>query len=209
WQGAMVVTGGQDIPPGMVSGISLAGGKFTSTTIFLPAMEMGSNEQKLKLCDYYKVDHSTPIVELQKMVASSVAQIVAGNGDEATRTFLQDNNLVKFNGDYTAPIQGIVLLGGANGERLYYPRSIDEPMLQTILSLKQKAVVCETSYVKYSYMKVLQKFDISTIDDVDLSPGQVALIRSIEGETGDYGIKKTASKFMPSLPVEYIGGASQ
>ena len=58
-----------------------------------------------------------------------------------------------------------------------------------------------------SYMTSYQEFDLSTIDNIDLTPGQISLIRALEGETGDYGIKSTANKFMPSLPAEYLRGA--
>ncbi len=53
-------------------------------------------------------------------------------------------------------------------------------------------------------MEEYQKDKISTIDNVDLSPGQISLVYAMEGEPGDYGIKVTAKKFMPSLPVESV-----
>ncbi|HZJ84339.1 MAG TPA: copper transporter, partial [Syntrophomonadaceae bacterium] len=56
-----------------------------------------------------------------------------------------------------------------------------------------------------SYIGHYQNYNITTIDNVDLSPGQISLILAMEGEPGHYGIKDTAQKFMPSLPVQSIG----
>lgn len=67
----------------------------------------------------------------------------------------------------------------------------------------------ESSQTSFSYMEEYQKNNISTVDNIDLSLGQIALIYAMEGEPGNYGIKPTAKRFMPSVPVEAIGGQSR
>ncbi|MGE5405060.1 MAG: copper transporter [Candidatus Saccharibacteria bacterium] len=205
---ALIVTGGQEIPAGMLSSLSQAGARVTSTTTVLPAIDLANQELKIKMCDFYKVDHNTPAEELRKLAAVTLAETLLKGGTEQAR-FLRDNDLVSFNGQYGSPVRAIIIVGGSDNDRFNYPAEVDESIIQTFISAKQKVYGCEITKVKYSYMNYFQKYDISTVDDIDMTPGQVALIRSIEGEVGDYGVKSTASKFMPSLPADFLGGPTQ
>lgn len=207
YQVAIVVTGGQEIPAGVLNSLSLAGARVISNSVFLPAINLNDQRLKLKVCDYYQLDHNTSLDDLRKHVALSVAGIVVEGKDEKTRTFLQENNLVKFNGEYGGRLQGVLLIGGAKDKVFYHPDSIDAWIIQSLQNFDQRIVACESSQVNQSFMRSYQEFDISTVDDIDLTPGLVAMVRALEGETGDYGIKETASKFMPSLPAEFLEGA--
>jgi len=203
---AVIVTGGQEIPAGMVNSLSLAGARIDSTTVVLPAIKLSDSRLTIKVCDFYQLDHSTPPDELRKMVALSLAGIVVNGGDIKTKGFLQANNLVKFNGQYGGILDGVIIIGGAQDISYYYPESVDGWVIRSLQNYNQTILACETSRVKMSYMPTFQKFELSTVDNIDLTPGQISLIRALEGETGDYGIKSTAKKFMPSLPAEYLRG---
>lgn len=203
---AIIVTGGQEIPAGMLNSLSLAGARVDSTTVILPGIQLRDSSLLIKVCDFYKLDHSTPPDELRKMLALSAAGIVVNGGDTEVRDFLEDNNLVKFDGDYGGVLDEVILFGGAEDESYYYPNSVDAWLIRSLQNYNKSILGCETSRAKMSYMSTYQEFDMSTVDNIDLTPGQISLIRAIEGETGDYGIKATAKKFMPSLPAEYLRG---
>jgi hypothetical protein len=204
---AVIITGGQGVSSGLVNTLSLAGASINSTTVMLPALKLDNAELNIKLCDYYKLDHNTPPDELRKMVALSVAGIISSGADKDAQSFLQDNGLIKLNGDYGGVLNGVIIIGGSQDPKFNYAENIDSWIIRSLLNSNQRVFGCETSRVTYSYMKTYQKFDISTVDDIDLTPGQVALVRAIEGEAGDYGVKSTAKRFMPSLPSEFLGGA--
>lgn len=206
---AIIVTGGQEIPAGMLSSLSLAGARVDSTTVVLPGIKLSDSRSLIKVCDFYKLDHSTPPDELRKMVALSAAGIVVNGGDTEVRDFLKDNNLVKFDGEYGGILDEVIMIGGAQDESHNYPESVDAWLIRSLQNYNKSILGCETSRVKKSYMSTYQEFDLSTIDDIDLTPGQISLIRAIEGETGDYGVKATAKKFMPSFPAEYLRGGSR
>ncbi|MGE5371538.1 MAG: copper transporter [Solirubrobacterales bacterium] len=203
---AVVVTGGQQIPAGMLNTLSLAGVKITSTTVILPAIVLDDPQLKIKLCDFYGISHDTATADLQRLVATSVANILLRDQSGPTRAFLQENDLVKFNGRYgpgsgmNQAVQGVVLIGGAVEETANNAENIDLPLIMNLKAASQKIFACEGSRVPISFMAKYQQLEITTIDDVDIAPGQVALVRAMEGETGHYGIKPTARKFMPSLP---------
>jgi len=57
----------------------------------------------------------------------------------------------------------------------------------------------ETSDVAYSYMKEYQKLKVSTVDNIDMIPGQLSLVMSVYGKPGNYGIKTTARQLMPDV----------
>ncbi|MGI6549207.1 MAG: copper transporter [Syntrophomonadales bacterium] len=206
---AIIVTGGQEIPAGMLNSLSLAGARVDSTTVVLPGIRLNDSGLLIRVCDYYQLDHSTPPDELRKMIALSAAGIVANGGDSEARTFLEDNNLVNFDGDYGGILDEVILIGGARDENLNYPASVDAWFIRSLQNYNKNILGCETSRVPISYMTTYQEFDISTIDDIDMTPGQIAMVRVLEGETGDYGVKSTAKKFMPSLPAEYLRGDFQ
>ncbi|MGE5390603.1 MAG: copper transporter, partial [Deltaproteobacteria bacterium] len=88
----------------------------------------------------------------------------------------------------------------------YYADSFDRGLISYLSSQGIKSFGVETSRVTYSSMENYQKEKISTVDDVDLSPGQVSLVLAMEGEVGNYGMKPTAQKFMPSLTLSAVGG---
>ena len=194
---AIIVTGGQEIPAGMLNSLSLAGARVDSTTVVLPGIRLNDSGLLIRVCDYYQLDHSTPPDELRKMIALSAAGIVANGGDSEARTFLEDNNLVNFDGDYGGILDEVILIGGARDENLNYPASVDAWFIRSLQNYNKNILGCETSRVPISYMTTYQEFDISTIDDIDMTPGQIAMVRVLEGETGDYGVKSTAKKFMP------------
>ena len=203
---AIIVTGGQEIPAGLLNSLSLAGARVDSTTVVLPGIQLSDSGLLIKVCDFYQLDHSTPPDELRKMVALSAAGIVVNGGDTEVHNFLEDNNLVKFDGDYGGVLDEVILIGGAQEESYNHPASMDAWLIRSMQNYNKSILGCETSRAQISYMPTYQEFDMSTIDDIDITPGQISLIRAIEGETGDYGVKATAKKFMPSLPAEYLRG---
>lgn len=48
-------------------------------------------------------------------------------------------------------------------------------------------------------MKEYQHNHISTVDNIDTVPGQMAMVLALNGQSGHYGIKSTAQKLLPDL----------
>lgn len=203
---AIVVTGGADIPSGLLNSLSLAGAKVTSTTVILPGMVMTDQRLKNKVCEFYDMEKEAAEEEVRGTIARTIGEVLLHQDDEAARKFLQENNLVKFNGEYAVELNAVLLLGGTNNVGNYFPETVDVPLIYYLTENEKEVYGVETSQVQHSYMQIYQRHKISTVDDIEIAPGQVALIRAIEGEAGDYGVKSTAKKFIPSLPAEYLEG---
>ncbi len=203
---AIIVTGGGEIPSGLVNSISLAGAQIVSTTVVLPSIKINDPKLSLEISEHYQMGTDAPLDDLRKRVALTTAGVVLNSGDLEDREFLENANLVKFNGGYEGVVNGVIIVGGAEDEASYYPEAIDAWIIRSLHNAGKNVFACETSRSKLSYMSVYQSLDVSTVDDIDLTLGQLSMIRVIEGEAGDYGIKATAKKSMPSLPAEFLQG---
>lgn len=206
---AVVVTGGSDIPAGMLNSLSIAGASVVSKTVVLGEVGLKNADLRSKLIDYYKLDPGSEPDAIRYQLATSVASIISNQVDPALVSFLQDNGLVKFSGANTIPVQAVIIIGGAQDINMSYAASFDQGLITYLMNKNIKVLGVEQSQAAFSYMEEYIKNGISTVDNIDLSPGQIALIIAIEGEPGNYGTKPTAKRFMPTLPVESIGAASQ
>ncbi|MGI5921338.1 MAG: copper transporter [Syntrophomonadaceae bacterium] len=206
YQVAVVVTGSNDIPAAMLNAFSIAGANVVSKTVVLPNINMNDAGVRNKLIEFYNLDNKVSRDLLRKKVAASVVGAITNQGDPDTIKHLQENGLIKFSGSFNIPINGVVIVGGSEDLTTYFPDSFDQSLIDNLTALGIKVYGTELSGVKYSYMAKYQQNNISTIDNINMGPGQISLILAIAGEPGDYGIKATAKKFMASLPVDYLGG---
>lgn len=206
YQVAVVITGSNDIPAGMLNTFSIAGANVVSKTVVLPNINMNDTAVRNKLLELYNLDPKSSRNTMRNKVAASVVDAIANQGDPNVIKYLQDNGLVKFIGAYNVPVNGVVIVGGSKDLTVYFPDSFDQGLIDNLANFNIKVYGTEDSGVKYSYMAKYQQNNISTIDNINMGPGQISLILAMAGEPGNYGVKATAKKFMPSLPVDYPGG---
>ncbi|KUG04789.1 hypothetical protein ASZ90_017928 [hydrocarbon metagenome] len=200
---AVIVTGDSEIPAGMINAISMAGAQVVSKTVLLSNMKLEDEETSSRIKAYYGLSNSESKAAVRQNIADSVAQVILNKGEEGTIAFLQQNNLVKFSGANDIPLDGIIIVGGANNFSNCFVDDFDSRLISNFLHADAKVFGVEGVLVDYSYIGIFQEYNISTIDNIDKSPGQVSLILAMEGEAGNYGIKATAQKFMPTIPVDY------
>jgi len=206
YKAAVVVSGDSEVPAGMTNALSNSGVEVVSKIVLLSNMDLESPELRSRLINFYNLDSKISRDTLRHYVAVSVAAILSGIDEPGLVTFLEQNNLIKFSGNHNTPPNGVILLGGANNLNSYFAESFDQGLVSYFNENDIKVYGVEQSQVAYSYMSVYQNNNISTVDNIDLSPGQISLILAMEGEAGHYGMKPTAKKFMPSLPMDNLGG---
>ncbi len=200
---AVIVTGDSEIPAGMINAISMAGAQVVSKTVLLSNMKLEDEEIGSRMKDYYGLSNSESKAVVRQHIADTVAQVIMNKGEEGTIAFLQQNNMIKFSGANNIPLDGIIIVGGANNFSNCFVDDFDSRLINNFLNAHEKVFGVEGVQVNYSYIGIYQEHNISTIDNIDKSPGQVSLILAMEGEAGNYGIKATAQKFMPTIPVDY------
>ncbi|HZK87082.1 MAG TPA: copper transporter, partial [Syntrophomonas sp.] len=139
---------------------------------------------------------------LRQKVAESLSLLIQNKADPALSSFLSENKLIKISYSNNNPVDTVILIGGSDTLGQSFPEGFDSTLIKTLLQEGKQVIGVESSNVKLSYMKSYQKFNISTVDNIDLSLGQISLVLAMAGEPGNYGTKSNATKFMPSLPVE-------
>lgn len=199
---AIVITGDTELPAGMVNALSIAGAQVVSKTVLLSNMQLYDETAK-KVAEFYGLEENAGRGEMRQVIAQSVARVILNQGDSAVIEFLQQNGLVKFSGANDIPVDGVILVGGTNSFENFFASDFDQNLILGLSGAELRVFGVEGVNVNYSYMGIYQENNISTIDNIDRSPGQVSLVLAMEGESGDYGVKPTAKKFMPTIPVKY------
>ncbi len=200
---SIVVTGGQEIPVSLLNTLSIAGANVNTQTVVLNNINMKDAALRKRLIKFYGDQNDVTSDLLRQRVAASVGLLVTNQLDPAAKKFLEDNKLVKPNGDYTKPVDTVILIGGTNNQGSSFAETVDISLINTLSPLGKQVVGVESSKAKISYMEPYQKYSMTTVDNIDMSLGQISLVLAMAGDPGDYGIKPTATRFMPVLPVKF------
>ncbi|HZD61096.1 MAG TPA: copper transporter [Anaerolineae bacterium] len=96
----------------------------------------------------------------------------------------------------TSPINGAIIIGGT--ENGLDPTETDLPIVLQLKAAKVRVVGTETAGCKKSYMKSYQASGIPTVDNIDQPIGIVSVVFALVGADGHYGVKKSATKLMPT-----------
>jgi Copper transport outer membrane protein, MctB len=76
---------------------------------------------------------------------------------------------------------------------------LESALLSGITATRTPAVGIETSEAEVSSVSFFQANDLSSVDDVDLTAGQLALVFGMLGAEGSFGVKSSADRLLPDL----------
>ena len=79
---------------------------------------------------------------------------------------------------------------------------LESALAQGITATRTPAVGIETSTVEPSSVSFFQANDLSSVDDVDLTAGQLAMVFAMLGAEGSFGLKGSADRLLPDLLTE-------
>jgi len=77
--------------------------------------------------------------------------------------------------------------------------TLESGLMSGITATRTPAVGVETSTADPSSISFFQGNDLSSVDDVELTAGQVALVFSMLGAEGSFGVKGSADRLLPDL----------
>jgi hypothetical protein len=77
--------------------------------------------------------------------------------------------------------------------------TLESGLMSGITATRTPAVGVETSTAESSSISFFQANDLSSVDDVEMTAGQVALVFSMLGAEGSFGIKGSADRLLPDL----------
>ena len=76
---------------------------------------------------------------------------------------------------------------------------LESGLMSGITATRTPAVGVETSTTEPSSISFFQGNDLSSVDDVETTAGQVALVFSMLGAEGSFGVKSSADRLLPDL----------
>jgi hypothetical protein len=108
-------------------------------------------------------------------------------------------------------LQGVILVrapvGELDAEQTANLEALESGMVTGVAESGVTAVAIERSDVSESQVPFFEPFDVATVDNVDLTSGQVSLVFTLLGAEGSFGIKESADSLLPEL-LEPAGGAN-
>ncbi|HVD86169.1 MAG TPA: copper transporter [Solirubrobacterales bacterium] len=79
---------------------------------------------------------------------------------------------------------------------------LESALMSGITATRIPAVGVETSTADVSSISFFQSSDLSSVDDVELPAGQLAMVFAVLGAEGSFGIKGSADRLLPDLLTE-------
>ncbi|HRW13255.1 MAG TPA: copper transporter, partial [Syntrophomonas sp.] len=101
---AVIVSGNQAMPSGIINTLGLAGANLNSQAMVLENINMKDSILRSRLIDYFALEYNTTSDVLRQQVAQSLALQVNNRADPALNVFLEENKLVKMTYSNDQPI---------------------------------------------------------------------------------------------------------
>jgi len=134
--------------------------------------------------------------EICAQMARLLAQGIA-SGSRDTIIRLRSAGMITTYGDYTQPVRIVIVLGGGSTLEDNTPTLVDTPLIQTLQAQDIQIIGCEPENAVTSYIPSYQRLGVSTVDNIDRSPGYICLAYLLSGEQGHFGVKNTAERLLP------------
>ncbi|KAF1086515.1 hypothetical protein SPSYN_00234 [Sporotomaculum syntrophicum] len=182
-------------PPELTEVIKNAGGRVSSIT------SVNAIEDEKQVITTLQQELVWPVAtgdELYKRLGIEIANCLTTGENEAVTGYLVEKGLLKTNGEYGIPVDGLIIVGGSYSEEDRNMHA-DISLIDYYKELNIPVVGVEETDVISSSMKEYQHKHISTVDNIDTIPGQMAMVLALSGQPGHYGVKSTAQKLMPDL----------
>ncbi|WP_313756461.1 copper transporter [Tissierella sp.] len=193
----IIATNEDYITSGIGRDLELAGAKVMNVTT------LNNNiEDKVKLNDLYKeVDINIAKNPTEDIVSIITKSIITGAKNPIFQN-LEKEGFIEIIGNYEEPIDYLIICGGSFEDKSKRINQVDRVIVNVAKKHNLPILGVEKSNVNYSYMTGYKDLDISTVDNVDMIIGKVAMILAMEGMGGHYGIKDTSNGVIPYIHKE-------
>jgi len=193
---ALVETSSYGIPDDLIFALQSAGAKIQSiTTVLKDFQDKPDQEFLVGKMGVKKLNGN----ELSARIAGEIGRAIVAGDNMTFMKNLVETNMLKLTGEYGGALNAVIIVGGSRDSETLKTQTIDLSLIDYLLARKIPVYGVEETDVLYSCMKEYQKKRISTVDNIDTIPGQVALVLAMSGKPGNYGVKSTAQKIFPSL----------
>ncbi|MCL4514132.1 MAG: copper transporter [Firmicutes bacterium] len=174
-----------------------AGANVVSTTYFTQDLETLDQDRRQILAQSLGLAGAANNLpnELARGLAASIGRGVAS----PVMAYLRQHEIIQTSGDFQAPVDAVIVVGGGLDEKKQGWRSVDLPLIENLQKMGVSVIGVEPEAAKNSYIRPYKQKGLSTVDNIDMVPGQMALIYTLSaGKRGNFGVKDTARQLMPS-----------
>jgi hypothetical protein len=192
---AIIETNGYGFPENLVHTLQASGASVQSVITIINGLEIRDKSSLLTALSWPDMKDE----EIAPRLAAEIAKAAAEGDSNKVLAALVRLEMITTQGTYDAPLSDVVIVGGSVDQSMIKTGSIDIPVINYFQGRKINVFGVEQSGALYSYMEEYQKKRISTVDNIESVPGQVALVLAISGKPGHYGIKSTAQKLLPAV----------
>lgn len=139
-----------------------------------------------------------------QVLSAFTSEVVSGQ-ESVVLSSLQAHNLIRINQLAAGPLDTLILLGGTYEDKVDLAEQIDLILAKEAKGQGVTVVGVEPLTAKGSYISRYKSAGLSTIDNIDTLPGQVALVLALAaGEKGHFGVKGTARSLLPKTALSGI-----
>jgi hypothetical protein len=176
--------------------LKMAGAEVVSITKIPGGLNLENHKSDLlSLGSWSSVSGDT----LTSLLAEEVARAIVV-GPSPVVKYLVDEGLIAVTGEYGRTLDTVVLVGGSGEDPEVAPVPVwGFPMIERFQGYGLLVCGVEERGAPVSQMKEFQAKLTNTVDNIDTVPGQFALVLSLAGQEGHYGVKDTAQRLMPVL----------
>lgn len=195
----IIATNEDYITSGIGRDLELAGAKVINITT------LNNNIiDKEKLNNIYtELNMDTPKNPVENIITKLTEAIISGSGiTSPIFDYFERQGFIETIGNYNESIDYLIITGGSFNDNSKRINQVDRLIVQIAKKYNIPIIGVEKSNVSYSYMPGYKDLGISTIDNVDMTIGKVAMIFSMDGVGGHYGIKESADKVIPYIDRE-------
>ena len=193
---AIIETNDDYITSGIGRDLELAGAKIGNVTTLNNSII--DKEQLNKFFENLNI--FIPKDSVESAITIITESIISGESSPLLN-YLSDDDFIRAAGNYNEEIDFLILCGGSFNESSKRINKVDKLVIDIGRKYNIPIIGIEKSNVNYSYISRYKDFNISTIDNIDMIIGKVALILAMEGNPGNYGIKSTADSVIPHYKV--------
>lgn len=195
---AIIETNDDYITSGIGRDLELAGAKIGNVTTLNNSII--DKEQLNKFFENLNI--FIPKDSVESAITIITESIISGESSPLLN-YLSDDDFIRAAGNYNEEIDFLILCGGSFNESSKRINKVDKLVIDIGRKYNIPIIGIEKSNVNYSYISRYKDFNISTIDNIDMIIGKVALILAMEGNPGNYGIKITADSVIPNYSLSF------
>lgn len=184
------------------SAVTQAGGDLASVVAVREPLDLAGIAKEAAGTRYEALDTSTTLLE--RFGELMGRQLVSGGQlvDKELLSRVRGSLFTAFDGQLTH-LEGLVVMrtepSGLSAEQNEADALFEAGLLKGVTAVGAPAVGVELSSTEPSQVPWYKGRHISSVDDLDAPAGQAALIYTLAGSHGSFGVKSTADSLLPSL----------